>query len=216
MDVAFFDLNDWEVQAITDYLAKTDLKILCLDREIPTAEKLEKIKSAEILSVFLSQISKELMDILPNLKAISLRTTGFDYVDLAQANGRGIKIANVPSYGENTVAEYAFALLLDIARKIHISYSQSTLGAFRRDNVTGVDLVDKTIGIIGTGRIGRNTVRMAHGFGMKILAYDPYPNNDIINQYNVKYVSLEEILTTADAISLHVRSEEHTSELQSP
>jgi D-lactate dehydrogenase len=204
MDVAFFDLNDWEIPAITNYLAKTDFNILCLDKEIPTAEKFEKIKSAEILSVFLSQIPKELMDILPNLKAISLRTTGFDYVDLAQANKRGIKISNVPSYGENTVAEYAFALLLDIARKIHVSYFQSRLGSFRRDNATGVDLINKTIGIIGTGRIGRNMVRMAHGFGMKILAYDPYPNDDIVNQYNVKYVPLDEILTTADAISLHV------------
>ncbi|MDR0351594.1 MAG: 2-hydroxyacid dehydrogenase [Puniceicoccales bacterium] len=204
MDVAFFDLNDWEISAVTDYLAKTDLKILCLDKEIPTAEKFEKIKSAEILSVFLSPIPKDLMNILPNLKAISLRTTGFDYVDLANANQRGIKIANVPSYGENTVAEYAFALLLDIARKIHMSYAQSTLGSFRRDNVTGVDLIDKTMGIIGTGRIGRNMVRMAHGFGMKVIAYDPYPNNDIIDQYKVQYVSMEEILTTADAISLHV------------
>jgi D-lactate dehydrogenase len=166
VDVAFFDLNNWEIPAITDYFANTNFKILCLDEGIPMAEKFEKIKSAEILSAFLSPITKDLMDILPNLKAISLRTTGFDYVDLAHANKRGIKIANVPSYGENTVAEYAFALLLDIARKVHMSYSQSNLGSFRRDNVTGVDLIDKTIGIIGTGRIGRNMVRMAHGFGM--------------------------------------------------
>jgi D-lactate dehydrogenase len=160
---------------------------------------------AEILSIFVtSHLGKEEMDRLPKLKFIATRSTGFDHIDLAEAGRRGIKVSNVPSYGENTVAEQAFALLLCLSRKIYDSYKQIEQdGKFSSDGLKGFDLGGKTIGIVGLGRIGIHSARIAKGFEMNILAYDKFPNELAIKDYGVKYVSLDELLAQSDIISLH-------------
>lgn len=162
-------------------------------------------EEAEALSIFVtSHIGAEELDRFPKLKFIATRSTGFDHIDLTETTKRGIKVSNVPSYGENTVAEQAFALLLCLSRKIYESYKQIEQGGkFSPEGLKGFDLKGKTIGIVGLGRIGIHMARMAHGFEMNILAYDKFPNEQAIKDYGVKYVSLDELLTQSDIISLH-------------
>lgn len=161
--------------------------------------------TAEILSVFVtSHIGAAELDRFPKLKFIATRSTGYDHLNLAETAKRGIKVSNVPSYGENTVAEQAFALLLCLSRKIYQSYKQIEQGgSFSTAGLKGFDLKGKTIGIVGLGRIGIHTARIAKGFEMNILAFDQHQNEPAIKDYGVKYVSLPELLAGSDIISLH-------------
>jgi len=162
-------------------------------------------EETEVLSIFVtSHLGKEEMDRFPKLKFVATRSTGFDHIDLVEAGRRGIKVSNVPSYGENTVAEQAFALLLCISRKIYDSYKQIEQdGKFSPEGLKGFDLKGKTIGIVGLGRIGVHTARIAKGFEMDILAYDKFPKEEVIKDYGVKYVTLDELLAQSDIISMH-------------
>ena len=175
--------------------------------EVPS----EVLNSTEILSVFVShQCKAEEMAKLPNLKLIATRSTGFDYVDIPLARSKGIEVVYVPSYGENTVAEFAFALLLALSRKIPETYEQITeTGLFTQGNLRGFDLKDKTIGIVGTGRIGANMIRIAKGFGMNVIAHDPFPKQELMDG-GLSYVSFEYLLRNSDIISLHAPLNEHT------
>jgi D-lactate dehydrogenase len=111
----------------------------------------------------------------------------------------------VPSYGENTVAEYAFALILALSRKIYDSYDRiRETGSFNLDGLRGFDLKGKTLGVVGTGRIGKNVIRIAKGFEMEVIAYDPYPDDKTAQAMGFRYVSLEELLTQSKVVSLHV------------
>lgn len=160
---------------------------------------------AEALSIFVTtHLGPEELSRFPKLKFIATRSTGFDHIDLAETAKRGIKVSNVPSYGENTVAEQAFALLLCLSRKVYDSYKQiEQEGKFNTDKLKGFDLKGKTLGIIGLGRIGIHTARIANGFEMNILAFDKFPNEQATRDYKVKYVSLDELLSQSDIISLH-------------
>jgi D-lactate dehydrogenase len=140
------------------------------------------------------------MDKMPELKLITTRSTGFDHIDIAYAREKGIEVLYVPSYGENTVAEFAFALLLALARKVCEADSQvEDTGSLLQTELRGVDLRAKTIGIIGTGRIGMHAVKMAQGFDMEVIAHDPFPKENV----NFQYVSLDELLAQSDFITLH-------------
>ncbi|MCX6713305.1 MAG: hydroxyacid dehydrogenase [Candidatus Vogelbacteria bacterium] len=158
-----------------------------------------------MLSIFVtSHIGSAELDRFPQVKFIATRSTGFDHIDLAECAKRGIIVANVPSYGENTVAEQAFALILCLSRKIYESYKQIEQGGkFSPDGLKGFDLKGKTIGIVGLGRIGVHTARIAKGFEMNILAFDQHQNEQAIKDYGVKYVTLDELLAGSDIISLH-------------
>src|SRR3989338_5265405 len=134
-------------------------------------EDLKKNPDAEVVSVFVSSsLQKEHLDTLPAMKCIVARSTGVDNMDVKAANERGITICNVPSYGSHTVAEFTFALLLAISRRLHEAANQVRQeGDFHTAALEGFDLFGKTIGVIGTGAIGRNVVTIAQGFGMHIL-----------------------------------------------
>ncbi len=173
------------------------------------------LNSAEILSVFVShQCKKTEINRLPNLKLIAARSTGFDYVDVKTARERGIEVVYVPSYGENTVAEFAFALLLSLSRKICEAHEQVTeRGSFVQGDLRGFDLKDKTIGIVGTGRIGANMIKMAKGFNMNVIAHDPFPKQNISEEFGFRYVSFGELLHESDIVSLHAPLNEHTTHM---
>ena len=160
--------------------------ILCVDHLIP--------------------VSQNLIAKLPALKLIVTRSTGFNHIDTAAASQRGIAVANVPSYGEHTVAEFAFTLLLALTRKLRPAIEQIESGEMDYSKLQGIDLAGKTMGVIGTGRIGGNALRIAHGFGMELLGYDPYPNQQLVADYGVKYVELNELLEVSDVVSLHAPS----------
>lgn len=138
------------------------------------------------------------------VKLIALRSTGFNNVDLEAASRFGIPVVRVPEYSPYAVAEHAVALILSIDRKIHKAYQRVREGNFSLEGLVGFDLHGKTIGIVGTGRIGTIMARIMGGFGCRILANDLYPNEEVSRLPNTRYVKLDELYRDSDIISLHV------------
>lgn len=170
---------------------------------------------AEVLCIFIdSTIGEAEMSRFSALKLIATRSTGFDHIDVAAAKARGITVATVPFYGENTVAEFTFALLLALSRRIIDADEQvRETGAFSPAGLRGFDLAGKTIGIIGTGHIGAHVIRMSKGFGMKVIGFDAFPNAELSQTLDFPYVPLPELLTESDIVTLHVPYNEHTHHL---
>ncbi|ULC57846.1 2-hydroxyacid dehydrogenase [Flaviramulus sp. BrNp1-15] len=139
-----------------------------------------------------------------NIKFISLRSVGYDNVNLKTASRLNIKVANVPAYSPNAVAEHAVALLLALNRKLILANQRVKQFNFDLDNLTGIDLNDKTVGIIGTGRIGFVMAKIMHGFGCKLIGHDIEVNNELVEKYNMQYLPLKDLCKEADIISLHV------------
>ncbi|HQU07997.1 MAG: hypothetical protein B7X04_03205 [Parcubacteria group bacterium 21-54-25] len=170
---------------------------------------------AEALSIFITtHIGAAELDKFPKLKLIATRSTGFDHIDLEEAKKRGVAIASVPSYGINTVAEFAFALILALARRICEAHNRVTnTGSFSQDGLRGFDLAGKTIGIVGTGHIGVHAIKMAKGFDMNVLAFDAFQKEGLDKELGFTYVPLNELLNTSDIVTLHVPYNPHTHHL---
>jgi D-lactate dehydrogenase len=170
---------------------------------------------AEVLCVFIeTRIGKAEIDRFPALKLIATRSTGFDHIDLAVAKERGITVVNVPFYGENTVAEFAFALLLALSRRI-IDADERVRedGIFSPTGLRGFDLAGKTLGVVGCGHIGIHVIRMAKGFGMKVTVFDVHRDEALSSTLGFAYATLPELLASSDIISLHVPYNPHTHHL---
>ncbi len=158
----------------------------------------------EIISIrSKSKIGKEEIDKFNNLKLIASRTTGLDHIDAEYCKGKGIEVINVPGYGETTVAEHAFALILALCRHLCSSRIIDGNGVKDLDQYCGTDLYGKTLGVLGTGSIGRRVAKIGLGFEMRVLAYDIYENDELKKQ-GVDYLKLEDLLKTADIISVHL------------
>jgi D-lactate dehydrogenase len=149
-------------------------------------------------------VSKTILDKLPHLKMIATMSTGFDHIDIVAAKARKIPVCNVPSYGENTVAEHAMALILALTRKIFPSVKRVKEDKFSYQGLCGMDLKGKTIGVVGTGHIGAHLIRMAKGFDLQVLAHDPFPNKDLAKKLGFEYTTLNKLLAQSDIVSLHV------------
>lgn len=201
MKIVFYEVQDWEAEYLKNKLMGHDLEFFAA----PFSEKNPPLQDADIVSMFTrSRITAPMLDDLPNLKFATTRTTGFDHVDLEACRARGVVVSNVPTYGENTVAEFTFALILTISRKMYPAVQRiKEQGWFSWEGLRGFDLADKTLGVIGTGHIGAYVIKIAHGFGMKVVAYDPYPNQELAKQYSFAYETLESLLTQSDIITLH-------------
>ena len=162
-------------------------------------------KNTEILTVFVgSSITKEIIEKLPKLKMIATMSTGYNHIDTEAAKKKGIPVCNVPVYGQNTVAEHAFSLILGLSRKIFPSVKRVKEGSFEYLGLRGTDLNGKTLGVVGTGNIGLHIIKMAKGFGMNIVCFDAFPNKSLEKKLGFKYVSLNKLLSTSDFITLHV------------
>lgn len=160
---------------------------------------------AEIVSIFVtSDLNSDLMAKMPNLKLVACRSTGFNNVDIDSAKERGIEIVNVPTYGENTVAEYAFALILALSRKLFDTKTAVNSAHIDPVELTGFDLSGKTIGIIGMGHIGSYVAKIARGFDMKIIAYDPHEDQELARREGFTYTTLEQLIHTSDVATIHV------------
>lgn len=211
MKVVFFETENWETDYLRNQLNGFDASF------VPgklTAENIETAKEAEIISVFVdSQLTKDILENLSNLKMIAARSTGFDHIDVNFCEEKGIIVCNVPYYGENTVAEHAFALMLDLSRKIHESVGQVKEEGFAAKGLRGFDLKGKTLGIIGLGRIGQHVARIAQGFEMDILVYDAFPDKKLAKKLNLRYFSLEDLLKSSDILTLHIPLNEKTKHL---
>lgn len=154
------------------------------------------------------KVTAEILDCLVsmNIDAIFLRNAGFNNVDIKAAYEKRVHLYRVPAYSPNSVAEYAAALLLSINRKTHKAYVRTREFNFNIDGLQGFDLYGKTVGIIGTGRIGHIMAQIMAGFGMEVLAYDLFPNEKL----GLNYVELDELLAKSDVISLHAPLTEET------
>lgn len=161
--------------------------------------------NTQVISLFTHSniVDNKKLDLFPNLKLITTRSTGYNHIDLDYCHKRGIIVSNVPKYGETTVAEFAFGLLLALARKIIQGRNGMAHNHVEISNYMGFDLFGKTIGIIGTGSIGRHMIKLAQGFGMKVIAYDPYPAENLKELY---VPSIQDIFTQSDIITLHIPS----------
>lgn len=151
------------------------------------------------------RVTDDLLERLPNLKLIVTRSAGYDHIDVAAARERGIPVCNVPEYGAHMIAEQAFGLLLAVARNIvkgHNRYLQERL--FSDQGLQGIELYGKTLGVIGTGRIGLHSIRIAKGLGLNVLAYDVFENQAAASGLGFRYAPLESVLAGSDAITLHV------------
>ena len=183
--------------------------------EVLNAATLSLARDAEIISVFVGcELRREQIDALPNLKFITTRSVGYDHIDVTYAKEKGITVSNVPAYGTHTVAEFAFALILAVSRKVVAANTRlHTENSFDQAGLTGFDLFGKTMGIVGTGKIGKNVGRIAKGLGMRVIAYDLFPDMAYAAEVGVTYVSLEELLSQVDVISLHAPNTTETFHL---
>lgn len=169
-------------------------------------DTVDKAKGCDIVSVFTGDdVSAAVIQKLSDygVKFIAVRAAGYDNVDLIKAKELGIHVANVPEYSPYAVAEHALALILALNRKLISADRQVHQQDFRVSKLVGFDLNGKTIGIIGTGKIGGTLVKIMHGLGCKVLGYDIHPNNELKEKYNLEYVSLEDLCRRSDIISLH-------------
>ncbi len=198
----FFDLEGWEEPYLREHLP--DVEVRCTAAHLGP-ESVVLAAGADIVSVFIhSRLNAEAFSRLPALRMVAARSTGFDHIDLAAAGARGIVVSNVPTYGENTVAEHAFALILALARNLHRAYIRTSAGNFSLEGLRGFDLLGKRLGVVGAGSIGLHLVRMAKGFGMEVVVSDVRQNRLLADVLGFRYVDLDDLLATSDVISLHL------------
>ncbi len=207
-NIAFFEMKPWEEKYLKAKLKGHSLKFF---KEPINGQNISEVKDSDIISVFIhSQVNKEVLSKLPKLKLIATRSTGFDHIDLKECKKRGVVVCNVPFYGENTVAEHTFALILSLSRNVHKSYVRTLKDDFSVEGLAGFDLKNKTIGIIGGGRIGLHVARIARVFGMHVRVYDVNQDNFLAEVINFKYIGFDDLLKTSDIISLHIPHNKHT------
>jgi D-lactate dehydrogenase len=200
--ISFFEVNTKEKNYLKKKFDKT-FDIRFHDEVLNNSNK-DLVVDSDIISPFIySVISKEVITRAKKLKLIAARSTGYNHIDVKFADKKKISVANVPFYGENTVAEHTFALILALSRNIHKAYVRTIRNDFSLSGLQGFDLKNKTIGIIGAGSIGIHVIKMAKGFGMKVIAFDINHNHLLTEILDFKYVTLNELLKNADIISLH-------------
>lgn len=147
------------------------------------------------------------------IRFIALRSVGYDHVDILLARQLGMRVANVPAYSPNAIAEHAVTLLMALNRKLLTAQQLMAENDFRLDQLVGFDLFEKTVGLVGTGKIGAAFARIMNGFGCRLLAVDPYPNEPLIRETGISYVSLETLCRESDVIAVHCPLTPETSHL---
>lgn len=203
MKIVLFEVPK-EEQGVFKELFK-DLEVSFFEEKLDE-NNIDKAKDADVVSVFINSIiSKNIIDLLPNLKFITTRSTGFEHIDLEYCAVKGIKVSNVPAYGSHTVAEFAFSLILNLSRNAISAnnHLRSSMDFNFYSSLQGFDLQGKTLGVIGTGRIGKNVIKIAKGFEMNVIAYDIFPDAKFAAENNIVYKSLLEVLGESDIITIH-------------
>ncbi len=200
--VAFYDVHPID-QAVYQDLMAEDFELIFCDTAL-SAGNAKLALEAEVLSVHVtSPVTAEFMAAMPKLRHVACRSTGYDNVDLVYAKAHDISVSTVPAYGQETVAEYAFLMMLAVSRKLMPAAHSVQTQEIIPEKLTGHELSGKTLGIIGTGRIGQHVAAIGAGFGMKLLGYDPYPQPEAAARLGFTYTDLPELLAAADYISLH-------------
>ncbi|GBE19608.1 D-lactate dehydrogenase [archaeon BMS3Abin17] len=201
MKIAFFEIEDWEKKYLKEKFRSHNL---FFSKDNLDEKNIASVRDADILCVFIySKINRQILKKFKKLKTIVTRSTGFEHIDIKECKKRKIQVLNVPFYGENTVAEHTFALILNLSRKIHNACERTKKGDFSLEGLRGFDLKGKTLGIIGLGHIGIHVARIAKGFEMNLLVYTPHKNRKLGKRLGIKYVSLDNLLKNSDIVTLH-------------
>lgn len=200
--VGIIGANGADRRFFTKNLPDFDLKFYEISDDYKSFDK-----NITILTVFVDyNVTPDVINALPKLELIATRSTGFDHIDVNYAKSKNIKVANTPGYGKHSVAEYVFALLLSLSRKVELTIdAENEGGAINRHSEQGFDLFNKTIGIIGLGAIGRSVAQIARGFGMNVLAYDPFADKDFTQKNAVQLTqSVDALLKLSDIVTIHI------------
>ncbi|MBW2985194.1 hydroxyacid dehydrogenase [Candidatus Woesearchaeota archaeon] len=211
LKISFFGIKRAEAFEKRHIKNRLNKHKLLFFKETINEEDIKKAKNSDIISVFInSKVTKEILKNFPKLRMIATRSTGFDHIDLKTCRRRKIVVANVPFYGENTVAEHTFGLILSLSRHIHKSYVRTMRDDFSIEGLTGFDLKGKTLGVIGAGHIGLHVIKIAKGFGMNVLAFDMHKNKFVAEVLGFEYTDLDTLLSKSDIITLHTPLNKYT------
>ena len=211
--IAFFEVTQKEKNYIKKKLSRNfDLQFY--QEPLTDGFDSKAILDASVISPFIySVVSAKIISQIKKLKLIATRSTGFNHIDLTAAKKRKVAVANVPYYGENTVAEHTFALILALSRNLHKAYVRTSSNDFSIEGLRGFDLRGKTLGVVGAGSIGVHVIKIAKGFGMEIMAFDSKPNHILTELLDFNYVPLDELLKKSDIITLHCPYNQFTHHL---
>lgn len=202
--IAFFDAKSYDIESFNAVNKDYNFDIRYYQERL-SISTVPLAKGADVVCIFVNaECDAKVIDELVNngVKLVALRCAGFNNVDLKAAEGR-IRVTRVPAYSPHAVAEYAVSLMLSLNRKIYRAVNRTHEGNFTLHGLLGFDMYGKTAGIIGMGRIAKELIKILHGFGMNVMAYDLYPDHEFAKQYDVKVVGLDELYTHSDIISLH-------------
>jgi D-lactate dehydrogenase len=205
MKIAFFSYKSYDKEWFDPYLEDSGL-VIDYFRVRLVPETVHYAKGSDVICAFVNDdLSKEVIEELAaiGVKMIALRCAGFNNVDLEAAEAHGIPVYRVPEYSPHAVAEHAVALILTLNRKIHKAYNRVRDGNFSLSRLVGFNLHGKTVGVLGTGKIGRVFAELMKGFGCRVLLYDKFPNAEM-QEKGYPYVDLSTLLRESDILSLHV------------
>lgn len=213
MKIVVFEVERRESPAFETLAAGNEIRLV---EEPLRAMNAQEFSDAEVISTFAySELDRRVLEKLPALELIATRSTGFDHIDTRYCIERGVTISNVPTYGENTVAEHVFALLLTISHRMPEAIDRARNGEFSPLGLQGFDLAGKTLGVVGTGNIGRHVIRIARGFEMKVVACDVRPDGALAQRLCFRYAPFDEVLGASDIVTLHVPATPQTNNLLS-
>ena len=202
--IAFFDSKEYDIKLFDEYNKNYGYEITYLESRL-SRETAPLAKGFDVVCVFVNDVvDKDVIKILKKcgVKLIALRCAGFNNVDINNMD-ESIKVVRVPAYSPYAVAEHATALLLSINRKIYKAYQRTKKYNFTLNGLLGFDIHGKTVGVVGTGKIGKVFAQIMKGFGARVLAYDVYKDEQAAKEIGFEYVALEELLKESDIISLH-------------
>lgn len=203
---AVFDTKPYDREALNQASTHSPIEWHFLDFRL-TRETALLSRNAQAVCVFVNdQLDRPCLEILARqgVKLVALRSAGFNHVDLEAAKELKLAVTRVPAYSPYAVAEHAVAMLLTLNRKTHRSFNRVRELNFSLNGLVGFDLHGKTAGIVGTGKIGRIVAQILRGFGMRVLAYDPFPNPEWAKQNSVEYVDARTLAASSEVISLHI------------
>ncbi|MDP5253286.1 MULTISPECIES: 2-hydroxyacid dehydrogenase [unclassified Vibrio] len=204
LNMAFFSAKQYDQEAFRQVPQTVALEYHFHDFRL-TEHTAPLAAQSEVVCAFVNdELCREVLEILARgkTKLIAMRCAGFDKVDLEAAKALGLQVVRVPAYSPEAVAEHTVALMMSLNRRLHKAYQRTRDANFSLEGLVGFNFYGKTVGVIGTGKIGQAAIRIFKGLGMKVVCFDPYPN-PIVTELGAQYCSLEEVLSSSDVVSLH-------------
>lgn len=215
MKIAVFDTHRYDKQALQEANRNFGHDLHFFEPRLTAQTASLATGFPAVCSFVNDRLDRQALTLLKDggVRVIALRSAGYNQVDLTAASELGLKVVRVPEYSPHAVAEHAVALLLSLNRKIPKAHARVREGNFTLDGLVGFDLAGKTVGVIGTGKIGAVFATIMRGFGCRVLAFDLQPDQALIDRQGVQYVDLPELYRSSDVISLHVPLNDKTRHL---